>query len=336
MDAVQTIRLRMLIPALILICGTAPIKAEENGAGISTQPATAHMLNFWPRRIAPDTTHQIYVQLALPERTAEVTLHCPNADVALGSPLWSDPRGLIHTFDLEWTAPRTRQLCSVSVTGRSGRTYESTYKMIIRPRVRAIGIKSVSPESTAENSESTIEIFGRAMTETVNILWVSADEFVTIERSVSPVQLDSDGQLAVVPFAPDVYNAPPGTYLLIVENEDRTAAIWGRPFVVAQHFEPQIESTHIDEVENHHVITVEGYDLDSVETARLFMPAGETPLVVRYNEGRSMTSLSVTLPRHVTSDSEILSALIIKDDQLRIYLGGNRLTRTIPKASPQD
>ena len=336
MDARRTIRFGMLISALVLVCVAAPVNAEENDTGTINQPVIRHELNFWPRRIAPDTTQQVFVQLALPERTAEVILHCPNADVALGSPQWSDPRGLLHAFDLEWTVPRTRQLCSITATGRSGRSYESTYKLIIRPRVRAIDIRSVSPESTVEKSESTIEIFGQAMTETVNIIWVSADEFVTIERSVSPVQLNTAGQLAVVPFAPEVHGAPPGTYLLIVENEDRSAAIWGRPFVVAQYFEPEIESTRIDEAGGRHIVTVEGYDLEAVETARLFMPSGEVPLTVRYNDGRAMTSLSVTLPAQAAYDSEILSALIIKGSQLRIYLAGSRLSRTIPKAALQD
>jgi hypothetical protein len=319
----------ILVAMVALSLGMGTPLADEGGA----EPSVAAPMEFWPQRLDPDVTPRLYVQLSQSESLPLARLECDGATYDLGNPMWSHPLGFVHSFDLEWTAPRIRTRCNVVVSGRKGRVYAPERTLALRPKQAPSRIRSVLPDYAVEGKEGPVEVRAQGFGKVVGVTWIATDRYESWQRSARVSS--GRGSSIIVPFAPGASRAPPGDYLLAVENEDHSGAVYGDAFVVTPDLPAEIESSRLDERDGRRVLTLVGFNLEAVEEALLELPAGQLPLAVRHEEGTALPTVTVRLPTHSVDSMTTVSELTIEDDRLVIRIEqGSRLTHAPSETPP--
>jgi len=206
------------------------------------------------------------------------------------------------------------------VEGANNRLYTATHHLTVRPRSRSGTIARVTPDTATSADDMAIEISGSRFSKMVNVIWVSAGGYHLFEHSADRrTQRGEDS--VVVPFAARVRGADPGDYLLVVENEDRTAAIYDDFFLVSPAYEAEIEEVEVVRLQNEVVLTVHGFNLDSIDKALLDAPAGRLPLRVVHYEGGLTSALNVILPPGSGDHLPRVSSFLVDGSRLVITLG---------------
>jgi hypothetical protein len=324
----QNILLFLFVPVFVL-CLVRSVAAqsqasEPEAVKLSASPV-GHM-DFWPKRVNPDLTQTLYIHLSIPERAPVAVAQCGRQIYELGPPTWSHGERLLHAYDLEWTLPRKRASCDLIISGRNQRTYVAVHKLVVRPRGMDRRITHAHPLHALWDGDSVVQIEGNSFSPIVSVLWVSAGQYRKFERAVRTAS-SGDGSELVVPFAPALVDAPLGEYLLIVENEDRTAAVSPIPFTVFRGGEPEFESTALVSIGEKNYLSIEGTGLGEVERASIFLAGENSAARIIPSEGSILPGLLVELPAGPSSGFEALSGLSFEDGELRLrFDGGSRLT----------
>lgn len=326
---IQNTLLVLVVPALLLSLGQ-PARAESpmTKPAVETQPAAplGGRMDFWPKRINPDVTQTLYIHLSIPERAPVAVAQCGRSVFELGPPTWSHGERLLHAYDLEWTLPRKRVNCDLIVNGAGQRTYLGDHKLVVRPRGMDRRITHAYPLHALWSGDAVLDISGRGFTPIVSVLWVSAGQYRKFERSVRTAASDQGSEL-VVPFAPALVEAPVGEYLLIVENEDRTAAVSPIPFTVYAGEEPEFESTALVTIGSNNYLSIEGSGLEGVDRASISLAGATSSAQVIALEGSILPGLLVELPAGPSTGLEALSGLSIEHGELLLRFGeGSRLS----------
>jgi len=289
-------------------------------------------VDFWPKRVIPDLTQTIYVHLSIPERAPIAHAQCGRKVYELGPPTWSHSGKLLHAFDLEWSLPRRRVTCDLIVFGGSQRTYVGSHRLVVRSRGTERRVDYVHPLEAPVDGDTVVEIAGAGFSPLVSVIWVAAGHYRKYERSVSTFGPSQSSEL-VVPFAPALADAPAGEYLLIVENEDRSAIVLPEPFTVYQRDgDVEFERTRLVQLGSSLYLAVEGFGLEDVERARIALPSSGFDATVIAQEGSVLPGVLVELPPNHGLAMAALSGLSLEDGELRIdFSESSRLTGKPPE-----
>jgi len=252
-------------------------------------------MSFWPKSVSPSADGEIYVQLPSPEAAPVATLECGKAIAELGESAWSHKLQLVHAFSLAGVELRTGTQCKMTVTGDSA-VYESRGTLEIRGGKAPILVKSLAPVQTALGEENVVEMWGGYFSRVVTVTWVSTSDYKQHSRSTR-VDRKEGGDQVVVPFAPDLSGLAPGEYLVVVENRDGSAAVFGGFAMVTRSPSPDIEEVRVvTDAENRASLLVSGANIESVREAVIRLPAGLLPLLVKQLEHTELPTLAVSLP----------------------------------------
>jgi len=308
--------------AISVVAAFAPVAMAADGetAGeVQAAPDYIGQLDFWPRRVNPDTSHLLYIQLPRAEKQPQAFIDCSGQIHSLGPPTWSHEQGLVHAFDLEWTIPRVRASCRLFAEAGGGRRYGGDRNLVVRPKGAPGAIVDVTPSSISENDERIIEISGSGFSKLVNVIWISVNDFVSFEHSTQ-VEAVTGKEAVVVPFFACRHQAPPGQYLLLVENEDRTAVVHDGYFVVAPAGEAEIESVKVARGDGKVFVNLEGFHLSQIERAVLEMPGGPRPLSLVHHEGSLVPSLTMELPGLPRIDLAKMPEFVVEGNLITVLL----------------
>jgi len=328
----------LVLGAVAFLAGLAPsaVFAVPPGGEWSAERLAAAregQVDFWPQRVDPDRDAQIFVHLANPTGSPQACVRCGDDLTELGPPTWSHPEGLLHAFDLEWTLPRQRLTCDLFVRNGSGTIVHASHHLNVRPR--GIAPLVVRQDVTWDDGagEAIIELVGAGFGEEVVVLWVSASRFVSFERSAR-VERSGKQDRVVTPFAASLRKAEAGQYLVIVLNEDRTAAVAPDFFTVSEQPDPEVDSLVVARGRNGAFLLVSGFDLDRLTGCVLKSPSGELPLAcVRSEEAGGML---VSLPARMDAEDVVRSEVRISGSRLLLVPHSDRVSeRQIPKPVEQ-
>lgn len=284
----------------------------------AAQPEQPEPMEFWPRRVSSEHTPEIYVQLSHPVQEPLATLNCEERQFDLGPPVFSHRQRLLHSFSLSPVPRGFEASCDLEVLTATGERFASRHIINIRAGEARARVHDVVPDCMAETGEGSLAVTGSRFTDLVNVVWISANEFRFLERSAR-VHDGAFGDSVVVPFSPLTSQAPPGEYLMVIENKNRSAAIYDGWFVISPAAEPEIESIEVIEAEGISHLVVSGFNLQGISTASLDLPAGQLPVAIQQNEGSLVPSIIITLPAF-TGTGVKLSNISVNGDQLRIRI----------------
>lgn len=322
----------LVLGALATLAGLAPsavFAVPPGGEWSADRLAAAHegQVDFWPQRVDPDQDAQIFVHLANPTDSPQACVRCGDEITELGPPAWSHPEGLLHAFDLEWTLPRRRLTCDLFVRNGSGGIVHAPHHLNVRPR--GIAPSVIRQEVTWDDAagEAILELEGAGFGEEVVVLWVSASRFVSFERSAR-VERSGKRDRLVTPFAASLRKAGAGQYLVMVLNEDRTAAVAPDFFTVSEQPDPEVDSLVVARGRNGAFLLVSGFDLDRLTGCVLKSPSGELPLVcVRSEEAGGML---VSLPARMDAEIVVRSEVRISGVKLLLVPHSGRVSERQP------
>jgi len=263
-------------------------------------------VDFWPQRVNPDSDTQIFVQLARSAELPVAAVRCGKEVIELGPPAWSHPEGLIHAYDLEWTLPRVRMTCELFVRSDGGTLAKASHHLTVRPREVAPVVHRQEVTWDGGAGEAILEIDGAGFADEVTVLWVSASTFSTFERSAR-VEGRGKGTRVVTPFAASLQKAGAGQYLVVVLNEDRSAAVAPDFFTVSERTEPEVDHLLVTSNKGGTRLLVSGFDLERLTGCVLKTPSGELPLkCVRVEEsGGVLVSLPAGMDAEAVARSEV-------------------------------
>ncbi len=294
-------------------------------------PRTA---DFWPKRLNPDTTPLLHVQLAAAERQPVARLECGANVYELGPATWSHNLGFVHAFDVEFAAPRMRANCVVRVTGRRGQEYVAHRPLALRTKVAMLRVRSVKPDVAVVGEEGPVEVVGAGFGDIVNVVWVATDRDESYSRSVRAADAAGVSE-AVVPFSPGKSAAGAGEYLVVVENDDHAAAIYPDHFVVEDVADPEIVRSNIEELGGQTWVSIEGFGLGSLEDVRLELATGESALLFEHVEGMALETVRVQLPAPAGTYLAEAPELIFKERQLIVRMAeSSRLSQSTGELPP--
>ncbi len=276
-------------------------------------------VDFWPKRLDPDETSLLYVQLAVPERQPAGRLECSGGDFELGPASWSHNLGYVHAFDLEFTAPRMRANCLLRVTGRKGAEYVGQRTLALRTRVARLGIRSLTPDVAAVGQEVPVEVLGSGFGEIINVVWIATDRHESFSRTVRRSSV-AKASGAIVPFVPGTTDSGAGEYLVVVENEDHAAVVYADIFVVEEEADPEVVRSTLEDFDGKKWITIEGFGLDGLEGVRLELSTGELPLRFERVEGMAVETLRVLLPTNMVDNLAYSPKLLLENRELTVRL----------------
>jgi len=279
-------------------------------------------MKFWPRRISSDLTPEIYVQLSHPVREPLATMICETREFDLGTPIYSHRQRLLHSFSLSPVPKGLEASCELSILTATGEVFASPHALTVRSREAPARVSEVLPRTMSAAAEGSLAITGARFSDLVNVVWISANEFRVFERSAR-VRDAAAGDSVIVPFSPLTCQAPPGEYLVVVENKDRSAAVYDGWFIVSPALDPEIESVRVTESEGVTSLLVSGFNLEGISNASLDLPAGQLPVAIHRNEGSLVPSITITLPLFTPGAGVKLSNLSVVGDQLSITISGN-------------
>ncbi len=270
----KTLPVAVLLLATLLIPGHA---AAQTWSADRLAHARAGEVIFWPQRVNPDLDAQIFVQLAHPAELPIAGVRCGKDLIELGPPAWSHPEGLLHAFDLEWTLPRVRMTCDLFVQVDEATLAKASNPLVVRPRGAAPSISTQEVTWDSDSGEAILEVDGAGFDDEVTVLWVSASTFSTFERAA---RVEQQGKLSrvVTPFAASLRKAGTGQYLVVVLNEDHTAAVAPDFFTVSERLEPEVDSVRLVKRQGAPRLLVTGFELDRLSRCVLRVPAGDLPL----------------------------------------------------------
>ncbi len=316
-----------LLLALTLAVGMVQGAERDNAvpaqATVEQQPEPEPM-TFWPRRISSRHTPEIYVQLSHPVREPLATLTCQDRVLDLGPPAFSHPQRLLHSFSLSPVPPGLEGACSLVVVTATGERFASRHALSVKARGARTRVNELTPAFMGATEEGSLTITGSRFTDLVNVVWISANDFQVYERTAR-VRDSAAGDSVAVPFSPVARHAPPGEYLVVIENKDRSAAIYDGWFIISPAVEPEIESIEVVKTGSNSKLVVRGFNLDGISSATLDMPAGELPVAIHRNEGSLVPSFTISLPAftgagvklaNLSVDGDELSIRISKDSEL--------------------
>jgi hypothetical protein len=285
------------------LAGTVAILVLAMTSLAQAQPAPTHAgeLDFWPKRLSADTTALLYVQLERPEVHAIARLECGDSSYELGPATWSHSLGYIHAFDLEFSAPRTRANCQLRVNGREGREYLGSRPLVLRPKAPEVAVKSVFPDALMVGDSATFEVRGHGFGSKVAVKWIATNRFSAYEETAFPGRHGKGQRVRLTSQGP-LQGLEAGDYLVLVENSDHTAGIYGDHIVVEPQEEPELVRSRLAEMDGRIFVLVEGFGLSGLTQARLQLPAGDLPLTCEPVEGQSLETLRVQLPAHSVTD----------------------------------
>ncbi|MBM4353774.1 MAG: hypothetical protein FJ109_08255 [Deltaproteobacteria bacterium] len=272
-------------------------------------------VDFWPQRVDPDRDAQVFVQLARPADLPQACVRCGKELIELGPPAWSHPEGLLHAFDLEWTIPRQRLVCDLFVRSGSGPLVRAPHHLNVRPRGVAPTIARQEVTWSEGTGEAILELEGTGFGDEVSVLWVSASTFSAFERAAR-VERTGKKDRVVTPFSASLRKAGAGQYLVVVLNEDRTAAVAPDFFTVTERAEPEVDFLRVVSGKGGTRLLVSGFDLDRLTGCVLKTPSGELPLNwVRVEESEGVL---VSLP--VGTDAETVARGEVRMSGARLFL----------------
>jgi len=288
---------------LALMAGQAPALAQDG--------QSSPEVRFWPRRLCPDETPLLHVQLSMPDHAPQATLSCQGQDYALGGPVWSHPEGILHAFDLEWVLPRRPNRCELLVSsGESdGRFFVASHSLLVRPGTDGGIVDRLSPQAVSEEGEAVLEVGGRALGSEVKVVWVSASAYVVAERWVERAREEEGRSLVFVPFAPALYDLPAGDYLLVVENRNRSAAVHRGNFVIAPGSDIEIADIWVEAEGERRVLAVTGNGLGRIGSVLLEHGSFPQPLASEVVEGAALDRLRIFLPPSFPADPGLVPEL---------------------------
>jgi hypothetical protein len=277
-------------------------------------------MEFWPKRLDPETSPLLYLQLSVPDEEPVAEAECSGKRYSLGNPIWSHPEGLLHAFDLEWTLPRTRTTCTLIVTGAGGRLFTAEKELSLRPGLKGLSIRDVTPAMIPEDEEAVVEIRGQGFGKVVEVEWVSASQFVHHGRSARIQDRGPEGSI-IVPFSAPIRKAAPGQYLVVVENRSGAAAVHLDFFSVAAVGQASIDNVSIVKRPGGSVLLLEGTDLDGIESAFVEAPSGKKPLTITREEGTLLPTLAIRLGKGDEGAGEaFLPELVVEGSAVRVLL----------------
>ncbi len=297
---------------LVLISSFTPVLSQEAESGASRA-------DFWPKRLDADETSLLYVQLAAAERQPVARLECSGGDFELGPATWSHNLGFVHAFDLEFTAPRMRTNCLLRVTGRKGQEYVGQRTLALRKRVAEVQVRSVAPDAAVVGQEVPVEVLGSGFGEIVNVVWIATDRDESFSRTVRSAGAVT-GSGAVVPFVPGTTDAGAGEYLVVVENDDESAAVYSDHFVVEHEADPEVVRSGLEELDGKIWVSIEGFGLGALQGAKLALLDGAVPLQLLKVEGMGMETLRFALPPEAVKNVAYSPELRIEDRELTVRL----------------
>lgn len=301
--------------ALIVPLTSIPLSSARAEQSVSFPRS----LDFWPKRLNPDATSLLYVQLAAVEKQPVARLECGTADYELGPATWSHNLGYVHAFDLEFSAPRTRANCVLRVTGRKGKEYVGHRPLALRKRVAQMRVSSLAPDVVFAGQEIPVDVRGVGFGDIVNVVWVATDRDESYSRTVRAEEAPR-GRGAVVPFVPGTTGAGAGDYLVVVENEDRAAAVYSDHFAVEDEPEPEVVRSSLARHEGKTWIAIEGFGLSGLQDARLVVVDGTQNLHIERVEGMALETLRVQLPAHAVDSLAYTPELLFEARQLTVRL----------------
>lgn len=286
-----------VLAVIVPIRSTLALEPEQPAAAgkASVDGTNVERLDFWPKRVNPETSHLLYVQLAHRSSSPKVHLDCGGNIHRLGAPTWSHGSGILHAYDLEWTTPRVRASCRLFAKDSTGQIFASERNLFVRPQGSPGSITKVTPEGMNAEDEAVVEIMGHGFSNTISVIWVSAHQFQSYERSAR-TQGSDDEQEAIVSFAAGLRKAPVGQYLVVVENEDRLAVIYDGYYVVEDDPEADIETVAVQRRDGTLFLTLRGFELEGIDNAAVDFPAGRIPARLVRHEGTLVETLSLELP----------------------------------------
>ena len=314
-----------LLCSLVLAVGMTQAGERDNsavGSAAVVEAVPPEPMEFWPRRISSDHTPEIYVQLSHPVREPLATIVCETREFELGTPIYSHRQRLLHSFDMSPVPKGLDASCELSIRTATGEVFASPHALTVRARETPVRVSEVLPRTMSAADEGSLAITGARFSDLVNVVWISANEFRVFERSAR-VRDATAGDSVIVPFSPLTCQAPPGEYLVVVENKNRSAAIYDGWFIVSPALDPEIESVRVSETEGVTRLLVSGFNLEGISGASLDLPAGQLPVAIRRNEGSLVPSITISLPPFTPSEGLKLSNLSVVGDQLSITISGD-------------
>lgn len=320
---------------LVLAAGVLLALVAQSGLLLGQEPdAFPRTVDFWPKRLNPDSTPLLHVQLAAAEKHPVARLECGARVYELGPATWSHNLGYVHAFDLEFSAARTRANCIVRVTGRKGQEYVGSRPLALRTKVAKLRVGAIRPDVAAVGDESPVELVGAGFGGIVNVIWVATDRNESYSRTVRAADVGGMSG-AVAPFLPGKSAAGAGEYLVVVENDDHAAAVYHDHFVVEEMADPEVVRSTIEQRGGKDWVSIEGFGLGALENVHIELASGTLPLQFETVEGMALETLRVELPPQTEATVALMPELLFADRQLTIRLvKSSRLTQSTGELPP--